>query len=99
MTITTTRDGGKTTMALSGRLDTVTAPELQAVLVPEFDAAKEVTLRVDELFYISSAGLRVLLIGEKAAKEKQAKLIVSGVSKNVMEVFEMTGFTEILTII
>ncbi|MGL4605911.1 MAG: STAS domain-containing protein [Eubacteriaceae bacterium] len=99
MTITTIKDGEKTTMALSGNLDTITAPELQEVLIPEFDTAKEVELCLDDLKYISSAGLRVLFMGDTTAKEKNGKLIITGVSENVMEVFELSRFTDVLTIV
>ena len=96
MTINKTQNGDKTTLALTGRLDTTTAPGLQEALVPEFDTAKQVELDFAELTYVSSAGLRVLLIGEKTAKAKGSKQTLANVSDEIMEVFEMTGFREIL---
>ena len=98
MNINKTQDGEKTTFALSGRLDTTTAPKLQDVLIPEFDTAKKVELSFSDLTYVSSAGLRILLMGEKAAKAKGASMTLMGVSDEIMEVFEMTGFADMLTI-
>lgn len=98
MTIKKTGEADKTTLALSGRLDTTTAPQLEEVLIPEFDAAKEITLDFGELAYVSSAGLRVLLKGEKTAKSKSSKQTLINVSEEIMEVFEMTGFSDVLSI-
>ena len=98
MTINKTQNGDKTTFALSGRLDTTTAPQLQEALIPEFDNAKHIELDFAELAYVSSAGLRVLLMGEKTAKAKDGKQTLVNVSAEIMEVFDMTGFTGILHI-
>jgi len=98
MNINMTQDGKKTTLAVSGRLDTTTAPKLQDALLPEFDTAKHVELEFSELTYVSSAGLRILLMGEKAAKAKGASMTLTGVSGEIMDVFEMTGFVDMLTI-
>lgn len=89
----------KTVFNLIGRLDTTTAPDLQNALIPEFDISHAIELDFSDLAYISSAGLRVLLLGEKTAKAKSALFSISNVSEEVMEVFEMTGFASILTII
>jgi len=99
MNINKTQAGDKTTLVLSGRLDTTTAPKLQESLIPEFDIAKHVELDFTELVYVSSAGLRVLLMGEKASKSKDASMTLIGVSEEIMEVFEMTGFADMLTIV
>ena len=96
MTIHKTLENGKLTLALVGRLDTTTAPQLQEALIPAFGEAEEVRLDFSQLAYVSSAGLRVLLMGEKTAKTKSAKLTLAGVSTEIMEVFDMTGFSEIL---
>jgi len=98
MNINKTQNGDKTVLVLSGRLDTTTAPKLQEVLIPEFDGAKNVELDFSELAYVSSAGLRVLLMGEKTAKAKSASMNLVNVSDEIMEVFEMTGFADVLTI-
>jgi len=96
MNITKTQDGDVVTLALKGRLDTTTAPQLQGVILEEFKTAGTVRLDFIELVYVSSAGLRVLLLGEKTAKSKQGKQILANVSADIMEVFEMTGFSSIL---
>jgi anti-anti-sigma factor len=98
MTINKTQDGGKLTIALEGKLDTTTAPRLQDILIPAFDEAKEIMLDFSALAYVSSAGLRVLLMGEKTAKSKGCNLTLAGVSAEIMEVFEMTHFADILNI-
>jgi anti-anti-sigma factor len=98
MTITKEQDGEKIIIALEGRLDTTTAPELHEQLIPEFDKAKHIRLDFKELVYVSSAGLRVLLLGEKTAKAKGGTMSLVNVSPEIQEIFEMTGFSDILTI-
>jgi anti-anti-sigma factor len=98
MTVTKNQDGDKLVIALEGRLDTTTAPELQEKLVPEFDTAKHIRLDFKDLAYVSSAGLRVILLGEKTAKAKGAVMSLVNVSSEILEIFEMTGFSDILTI-
>ncbi|MDR0331390.1 MAG: STAS domain-containing protein [Chitinispirillales bacterium] len=90
---------GKITFTLSGRLDTNTAPQLQAELIPAFDGANAVELDFSALTYISSAGLRVLLLGEKTAKSKDAAMPLLNVPQEIKDVFELTGFSEILKIV
>jgi anti-anti-sigma factor len=99
MTINKKQENGKLVFALSGRLDTITAPQLEEALMPVFEEAKEVMLDFTNLAYVSSAGLRVLLLGQKTAKAKQASMALSGVSEEIMEVLDMTGFSDILTIV
>lgn len=99
MTINKTSENGIITFDLVGRLDTTTAPQLQDVLIPAFDEAKEITLNFSDLAYVSSAGLRVLLMGQKEAKKKDGSMTISGVSEEIMEVFEMTGFASMLNIV
>jgi len=98
MTININRiqSGDKTSITLSGRLDTITAPKLTEILIPEFDNAKQVELDCAELVYVSSAGLRVLILGEKTAKDKGAQMTIIHVSSAIMEVFEMTGLLDVL---
>jgi anti-anti-sigma factor len=96
MEINKTQNGDTTTLALSGRLDTETAPQLQAVLLPELETAYTVVLDFSGINYVSSAGLRVLLMGEKSAKAKRRMQQLTNVSADVMDVFEMTGFSAIL---
>ena len=97
MTIDQIKNNGTLTLTLEGRLDTATSPQLQDVLPSAFDEAKEVILDFAGLAYVSSAGLRVLLMGQKAARAKAASMTLHNVSDDIMEVFEMTGFTDILT--
>ena len=99
MNITKTQENGKLALSLEGRLDTTTAPKLQDVLIPAFDESKEVTLDFSQLVYVSSAGLRVLLMGQKTAKANGASMTITGVSGEIMEVFDMTGFSGILDIV
>jgi anti-sigma B factor antagonist len=99
MNINKTNEGEKTILTLEGRLDTTTAPQLQVALIPEFDDAKEIELDIKALEYVSSAGLRVFLMGAKASKAKNVVFTVSHVSEEILEVFDMTGFSEILTIV
>lgn len=92
------QNAAQTTIALSGRLDTTTAPELEnqlRALLPETNA---LVLDFSALSYISSAGLRVLLVAQKEMNKKKGQMTLVHVNETVMEVLEMTGFTEILTI-
>ena len=98
MTINKTKDGDILVIALEGRLDTTTAAQLQDALIPEFDANKTIRLDFKGMEYVSSAGLRVVLQGEKTAKAKGGSMILTNVSADILEVFEMTGFTDFLTI-
>ena len=99
MVINKSQKNGTLMLALEGRLDTVTAPQVQNALIPAFDEADAVELDFTKLAYVSSAGLRVLLMGQKTANKKGASMSISGVSEEIMEVFEMTGFADMLTII
>ena len=97
MTINKTKDGKALTLAVEGRLDTITAPDLEAVLKGELDDVGELTFDFSSLEYISSAGLRVLLSAQKRMNA-QGSMKVTGVSEIIMEIFEVTGFSDILTI-
>ena len=85
------------TVSLEGRLDTVTAPELENDLQELLPGLTELKLDFANLDYISSAGLRVLLATQKIM-DKQGEMTLTNVSEAVMEIFEVTGFTDILTI-
>ena len=98
MTINKTRSGNSLTVAIEGRLDTTTAPQLEAELKSSLDGITELTMDLSTLEYISSAGLRVLLSAQKIMN-KQGKMKVTGANKTVMEVFEVTGFSDILNIV
>ena len=90
-------DGSELTVALSGRLDTTTAPELEKELKASLDSVTVLTIDMEELEYISSAGLRVLLSAQKTMN-KQGEMKLVHVNETIMEIFEVTGFSDILTI-
>ena len=90
-------DGNKLTIALEGRLDTSTAPNLEAEIKSSLADVTELVLDFNKLEYISSAGLRVVLAAQKTMS-KQGEMKLVGVNDEVMEVFEITGFVDILTI-
>ena len=95
MEIVKTANENVLNVALSGRLDTTTAPQLEEELVLE--GVSELNLDFAELDYISSAGLRVLLAAQKVMN-KQGAMKILNVNSDIMEVFEITGFSDILTI-
>lgn len=97
MEIIKTAEDVKLTVEVKGRLDTTTAPELEAALENALTGVEELVLDFSELEYISSAGLRVLLATQKKM-QGQGTMTVTGVSDIVMEVFEVTGFCDILNI-
>ena len=97
MTITKELNGADLKIALEGRLDTMTAPELEAELRTSMDSAETLTMDFSKLEYISSAGLRVLLSAHKVMSAKGG-MKVTNVNEIVREVFEVTGFSDILTI-
>lgn len=98
MEIIKTRDNQKLTLALRGRLDTNTSPKLEAELKRSLSGITELEFDFSEVEYVSSAGLRVLLAAQKVMK-RQGTMVLRGVSDAVMEVFEITGFVDILTIV
>ena len=98
MTITKTAENGTLRIALEGRLDTNTAPQLEAELKTSLSGITELELDFSGLEYISSAGLRVLLAAQKTMS-MQGKMTIRNVNETIMEVFEITGFVEILTIV
>lgn len=97
MTITKQQNGTHLTIALEGRLDTATAPELEAELKTGLDGIQDLTLDFQGLQYLSSAGLRVILAAQKQMN-RQGHMTVTHVCADIMEVFEITGFVDILEI-
>ena len=97
LNINKTVENEKTVYMLEGRLDTVTAPDLEKELKTALDGVKELVLDFEKLEYISSAGLRVLLAAQKTMT-KQGEMKLIHVNKTIMEIFEVTGFSDILTI-
>lgn len=97
MTIRKQQNGTELTMALEGRLDTITSPELEKELKASMDGADSLVLDFSKLEYISSAGLRVLLSAHKAMAGKGG-MTVANANEIVQEVFDVTGFSDILTL-
>ena len=97
MTIEKTTENEKVTLTASGRLDTTTAPELEAALDEVLENTKELIFNLENLEYISSAGLRVILKAQKSMNTK-GSMKLTGVNDSIMEVFDITGFLDILTI-
>lgn len=97
MTINETREGSKLTVALEGRLDTITAPDLEKRLQKVLPGVKELVFDMEKLEYLSSAGLRVLLYAHKTMTA-QGSMVVRHVNDLIVEVFEVTGFSSILNI-
>lgn len=97
MTINKTLNGKELIIEIEGRLDTTTAPELENELKASLDGIEILIMNLEKLDYISSAGIRVILSTQKTMN-KQGKLIIKKVNESVMEVFDITGMIDILTI-
>ena len=97
MTIEKNLNGTEVNVKVTGRLDTTTAPELEAELKQSFGGITKLVLDFMELEYLSSAGLRVLL-GAQKTMNKQGEMIIRNVNETINEIFEVTGFIDILTI-
>ena len=97
MTINKNLNGAELTVTLSGRLDTITAPQLEAELKQSLPGIEHLVLDFTDLAYLSSAGLRVLL-GAQKQMNKQGDMVVRNVNETIAEIFDVTGFADILTI-
>ena len=97
MTLNTNLDGTTLTIEIIGRLDTTTAPVLEEEITKSISGIKTLVLDFGQLEYISSAGLRVLLKSQKTMM-KQGKMVIVNASETIKEVFELTGFMDILTL-
>ena len=97
MTIEKKLNGTELTIALTGRMDTVTAPQLEAELKDCLNGVNSLRFDFSALDYLSSAGLRVLLAAQKRMN-KQGSMTLLGVNETISEIFEVTGFSDILTI-
>ena len=97
MTIDIKRQEKSITIAIEGRLDTITAPALEKTITENVEGIENLVLDMNGLEYISSAGLRVLL-GAQKKMQRVGSMKLTGVCEAVMEVLEMTGFADILTI-
>ena len=98
MNLNTTRTEDIITIEIEGRVDTNTSPVLQNEILLSFQKLSKVVLDFEKTVYISSAGLRALLIGEKTAQSKQGTMVLKHVPGVVMNVLEMSGFAKILKI-
>ena len=97
MTIEKNLNGSELTVVITGRLDTTTAPQLEAELKQNIDGIDKLVLDFALLEYLSSAGLRVLLAAQKVMN-KQGEMVIKNVNDTINEIFEVTGFIDILTI-
>ena len=97
MDIKTSKEGTSLTVAVTGRIDTTTAPQLEAELKTGVSGITELIMDFAGVEYISSAGLRVLLSAQKVMN-RQGSMVIRNVNETVMDVFEVTGFVDILTI-
>ena len=97
MTIEKNLNGTELTVTIAGRLDTTTAPQLEAALKESYEGVEKLVLDFTALEYLSSAGLRVLLAAQKVMN-KQGEMIIKNVNETINEIFEVTGFIDILTI-
>ena len=97
MTIEKNLNGTELTVTITGRLDTTTAPQLEAEFKQNINGVEKLVLNFEALEYLSSAGLRVLLQAQKIMN-KQGEMIIKNVNETINEIFEVTGFIDILTI-
>ncbi|MBQ1548478.1 MAG: STAS domain-containing protein [Lachnospiraceae bacterium] len=99
MTITEIKGDGNIQLSIEGNVDTNTAPQLQTQILQSFQKAKNVVLEMSKCPYMSSAGLRALLIGQKTATSKGGSMKLVNVQPTVKEVFNVSGFATILTVV
>ena len=97
MNVITEQNGNTATVTVEGRLDTTTAPQFEAEINSIVDNVNDLVLEFDKLEYISSAGLRVLLATHKTISKK-GTMVINGANSDVKDIFEITGFSDILTI-
>ena len=97
MNIIKTKEGSTLSLALEGRLDTTTAPQLEAALQGAMEGVTKLNMDFEKLEYLSSAGLRVILAAQKTMN-RQGSMVIRHVNETIQEVFEVTGFVDILTI-
>lgn len=98
MNIKTVNEDSKITLQVEGRVDTNTSPELQKNILEALKSAKELVIDFEQVPYISSAGLRALLLGQKTANSKHSEMTVTNVSPMVMQVLKAVGFDKVLKI-
>lgn len=98
MKINKTTNGSELTIALEGRLDTNSSPALETELKAALDGAGSLVFDLAQLSYVSSAGLRVLLMAQKAMNAKKGGMVIRNCSADIMDIFDVTGFVDILNI-
>ena len=97
MQILQKKEGDALTLSISGRIDTITAPELEKCIDSSIDGIKKLIIDLKDMSYTSSAGLRVILKAQKIMS-KQGELKIVNVSSDIMDIFDITGFSDILNI-
>ena len=98
MEIKKNKEDAKLTLALSGRLDTLTAPQMEEVVRNEMEGVSALLIDLKDLTYVSSAGLRVLLMAQKTMNSRKGTMEICNVCDDIKEVFAITGFADIFTI-
>lgn len=98
MNISETRSGDVIQIKIDGRVDTTTSPQLQNAILQAFQKGSKLVLDFSDVEYVSSAGLRALLIGQKTANSKGGSMTLVNVADAVLQVFKMSGFSGILHI-
>ncbi len=98
MIIHTTNENGSMTIMLEGRLDTVSAAQLEETLMEKIGDAVHLTFDFSKLEYLSSAGLRLLIAAEKTMEEKSGSMVIRNINSTIKDIFDVTGFSDILTI-
>ena len=98
MTINNQLEGTTLTMAIEGRIDTQTAPELQKAVDASIGDVKDLILDFSKVLYVSSAGLRVILTAQNAMDQKSGSMVIRNAAKNIVDVFKVTGFDTFLNL-
>ena len=98
MTIEEIRDGDKLQLNINGRIDTMTSQSFQDTLLKSFQRSKTIILDFAGVDYVSSAGLRALILGQKTASSKGGSMVLIHVNNSVQDIFKVTGFSKILTV-
>ncbi len=96
MTIDKQQNGAQMLISVAGKLDTLTAPQLDKIVQEDLNGIQDLTLDLSQVHYVSSAGLRVCLAAQKHMNAAKGSLVLKGVIPEVMEVFELAGFTDIM---
>ncbi len=98
MEITVNKNGTELTLSPIGKLDTATSPQLQAAVDENISGVTGLTFDLEKLVYLSSAGLRVLMSAQKTMN-KQGEMVITNVNEDIMDIFDMTGLTDVFTIV